>query len=134
MIDGRFQQVDKRELPRGDIGSEVQDVAFSADSRPVGTAAQNGYGQVWSLPGPKSSATLYRKNGLWALAFSPDGRILALGDSSGIQLCDLESQFPLATIPIGSGVNSLRFSPDGRTLAWGSFDGRVEFLRTMPLK
>jgi WD40 repeat protein len=68
------------------------------------------------------------------LAFSPDGRILALGDSSGIQLLDLKSQFPLATIPIGSGVNSLRFSPDGRTLAWGSFDGRVEFLRTMPLK
>jgi WD40 repeat protein/tRNA A-37 threonylcarbamoyl transferase component Bud32 len=134
MIDGRFERVDKRERPRVGI-SEVQDVAFSADNRLVGTAAQNGYGQIWSLRGPKSAATFYRKNGLYALAFSPDGRILALGDSTGMQLCDLESQFPLATIPIGSGgVNSLRFSPDGRTLAWGSFDGRVEFLRTMPLK
>jgi WD40 repeat protein len=134
MIDGRFQHIEKRELPRVDI-SEVQDVALSADNRLVGTAAQNGYGQIWSLRGPKSAATFYRLNGLYALAFSPDGRILALGDSSAIQLCDLQSQFPLATIPIGSGgVNSLRFSPDGRTLAWGSFDGRVEFLRTVPLK
>jgi WD40 repeat protein len=134
MIDGKFEQVEKRELPWVRNG-EVQDVAFSADNRLVGVAAQNGYGQIWSLRGPKTAATFYRKNGLWALAFSPDGRILALGDSTGLQLCDLESQFPLATIPIGSGgVNSLRFSPDGRTLAWGSFDGRVEFLRTMPLK
>jgi WD40 repeat protein len=134
MIDGRFQQAGKHELSRGDIDSEVQDVAFSADNQLVGATAQNGYGQIWSLRGPKSAATLYRKNGLWSLAFSPDGRILALGDSSGIQLLDLKSQFPLATIPIGSCVNSLQFSPDGRTLAWGSADGRVEFLRTMPLK
>lgn len=134
LIDGRFHQIDKRELSRGDIDSEVQDVALSADNRLVGTAAQNGYGHVWSLRGPKSAATFYRKNGLSALAFSPDGRILALGDSSGIQLCDLQSQAPLATIPVGSSVNSLRFSPDGRTLAWGSFDGQVEFLRTLPLK
>ena len=133
MIDGRFQPVDKRELPGADLGSEVHDVAFSADNRLVGTAAQNGYAQIWSLRGPKSAATIYRKNGLWSLAFSPDGRILALGDSSGIQLCDLESQFPLATIPIGSCVNSLQFSPDGRTLAWASSDGRVEFLRTTPV-
>jgi hypothetical protein len=59
---------------------------------------------------------------------------VAFGDASGIQLCDLESQAPLATIPVGFVVNSLRFSPDGRTLAWGSGDGRVELLRTMPLK
>jgi hypothetical protein len=134
MIDGRFQQAGKHELSRGDIDSEVQDVAFSADNQLVGATAQNGYGQIWSLRGPKSAATIYRKNGLWSLAFSPDGRILALGDSSGIQLCDVESQFPLATIPVGYVVNSLRFSPDGRTLAWGSGDGRVELLRTMPLE
>jgi WD40 repeat protein len=134
MIDGRFQHIDMHELPDVDIDGEVQDVAFSADNRLVGAVATNGYGQIWSLRDPKSAATFYRKNGLWSFAFSPDGRILALGDASGIQLCDLESQFPLATIPVGYGVMSLRFSPDGRTLAWGSGDGRVELLRTMPLK
>jgi WD40 repeat protein len=133
-IDGTFQHVDTHDLPGVDHGGLIMDVAFSADKRLVGAVDYNGYGQIWSLRGAKSAAKFYRKNGLWALAFSPDGRILALGDSSGIQLLDLESQFPLATIPIGDVVDSLRFSPDGRTLAWGSGDGRVELLRTLPLE
>ena len=131
----RFKHVDVHEVyqkSHGDVGSEVQDVAFSADSRLVGTAATAGFGAIWSLRGTRWEATIRRKNGLNALAFSPDGRILALGDSSGIQLCDLQSQFPLATIPVGSSITDLQFSPDGRTLAWGSMDGRVEFLRTSP--
>jgi WD40 repeat protein len=114
--------------------SEVQDVAFSADSRLVGTVGHFGYGRIFSLRGAKPEATIYRKNGLNSLAFSPDGRILALGDSSGIQLCHVESQFPLATIPIGSSIRDLQFSPDGRTLAWAAADGRVDFLRTAPVK
>jgi WD40 repeat protein len=123
-----FRHLDPREVTGG---SEVDDVAFSADSRLLGTTAIIGYGHIWSLRGVPWEATIYRKNGLNALAFSPDGRILALGDSSGIQLCHLQSQFPLATIPIGRGICDLQFSPDGRTLAWAS-DGRVEFLRTTP--
>jgi hypothetical protein len=129
-----FRHANVREEPSPTVGSEVQDVAFSADSRVVGIVSKNGYGRIWSLRGPKWEATIYRKNGLNALAFSPDGRTLAVGDSSGIQLCDLESQFPLATIPFSRGVTSLQFSPDGRTLAWATaLDGRVEFLRTTPI-
>jgi WD40 repeat protein len=134
MIDRRFQHVDMQGLPGVEHGGRVQDVTFSVDNRLVGAVAQNGYAHIWSLRGPKSAVAIHRKKGLWSLAFSPDGRIVALGDSSGILLCDLKSQFPLATIPVGYVVNSLRFSPDGRTLAWGSGDGRVELLRTMPLE
>jgi WD40 repeat protein len=130
---GTFSRRETRELPRASRRSEVQDVAFSADSRLIGTVTSAGFGDVWSLEGPNFEAPIYRKNGLWSLAFSPDGRILALGDSYGIQLCDLQSQFPLATLPVGRAVSSLQFSPDGRTLAWSSSDGHVEFLRTMPL-
>jgi serine/threonine protein kinase/WD40 repeat protein len=124
-----FRHLHPREVTGG---SAVQDVGFSADSRLLGTAAIIGYGHIRSLRGLPWEATIYRKNGLNALAFSPDGRILALGGSSGIQLCHLQSQFPLATIPIGRVICDLQFSPDGRTLAWSADDGRVEFLRTTP--
>ena len=128
----RFRHAETRESPHfaGDMHSEVKDVAFSADSRLVGTVEQAGIARIWSLRGPQWDVALRRKNGLYSLAFSPDGRILALGDSSGIQLCDLRSQFPLATIPVTGGPRSLQFSPNGRTLALAFRDGQVKFLRT----
>jgi WD40 repeat protein/tRNA A-37 threonylcarbamoyl transferase component Bud32 len=125
-----FRRADVREEWHGDEMVDVKKVAFSADSRLVGTVNQAGLARIWSLRGPKWEATLRRKTGLFSLAFSPDRRILAIGDANGIQLCDLESQFPLATIPIGSPIRDLQFSPDGRTLAWSSHDGRIGLLST----
>jgi WD40 repeat protein len=127
----RFQHVEKAELLHGDARYEAMKVGFSADSCLVGTVNQAGLARIWSLRDPKWEAKqLTRKTGLFSLAFSPDTRIVAIGDASGIQLCDLESQFPLATIPIGSAIRALQFSPDGRTLAWSSHDGRVGLLST----
>jgi WD40 repeat protein len=126
----QFRRADARDESLGDPKGDVKKVAFSADSRLVGTVNHAGLARIWSLRGPKREARLPRRTGLFSLAFSPDGRILALGDSSGIQLCDLESQFPLATIPIGSAIRDLQFSPDGRTLAWSTHDGRVGLLST----
>jgi WD40 repeat protein len=131
-----FRHVDKYEVMEGDARVEAKKVAVSADSRLAGTANQAGHARIWSLHDPTWERTFTRKTGLFSLAFSPDARLLAIGDPYGIQLCDLESQFPLATIPIGnsvgygSTVRSLLFSPDGRTLAWSSHDGRIGFLST----
>jgi WD40 repeat protein len=130
----RFRHVNDDESSRhgGEMNREVQDVAFSADGSLIGTAIYSGFARIGTLSGQKREAAIRRKNGLYALAFSPDGRILALGDSTGIQLCDLQSQHPLATIPIGSRITDLQFSPNGGTLAWAAANGRVDFLRAIP--
>jgi WD40 repeat protein len=64
---------------------------------------------------------------LRALAYSPDGRTLAAGDSAGdIKLWDTRTDQERATLPGRRGiVKCLAFSPDGQTLASGSLGGVV---------
>ena len=60
-----------------------------------------------------------------ALAFSPDGSILA-GSSAGITLWSVATQEPLAVLEGHTrGVDAVAFSPDGATLASGSGDDTV---------
>jgi len=78
--------------------------------------------------------TILRTNpggvGISDIAFSPDGSILAVGDSSGsVELWNVTGG-RLALIDIISSsdgvVNSVAFSPDGRTVAVGDSSGAVE--------
>src|SRR5262249_40413702 len=70
------------------------------------------------LTGVKGTAT--------ALAFSPDGKILAIGDNRGtIQLWDIGERKKVAQwTEKGETIASLAFSPDGKWFAW-SFGWRA---------
>ena len=64
-----------------------------------------------------------------SVTFSPDGHLLALGESNGtVQVWDLSS-WRIARFYQGhqDGVRSVAFSPDGATLASGSDDHTIKF-------
>jgi WD40 repeat protein len=66
---------------------------------------------------------------IFALAFSPDGEILAIGDyRATIQLLNTKTKEKIFTINYQSGhvVRALAFSPDGQILASGSTDGTIQ--------
>ncbi|WP_437728676.1 pentapeptide repeat-containing protein [Sorangium sp. So ce861] len=61
-----------------------------------------------------------------AVAFSPDGALLASGHADGLALWDMATGSALRMLQGHSGpVMSIAFSPDGETLASGAKDGTV---------
>jgi len=63
-----------------------------------------------------------------SVAFSPDGKTLATGDTGGaVQLWAVAARQPIGVPLIGQGApdNSVAFSPDGKTLATGDAVGTV---------
>lgn len=80
----------------------------------------NSGGRKWQ-PGPRG---LNR-----SLAFSPDGRWLAVGyEANAIGLWDMQSGKLVRTLTGGRGwVLSLAYSPDGKTLVSGWGDGTLHF-------
>ena len=61
------------------------------------------------------------------VAFSPDGKLLAVGFGRGrgeVRLLDADTLEPVATLAdLGSGPHAMAFSPDGKQLITGLHDG-----------
>jgi WD40 repeat protein len=116
-------------------------LAFSPDGQLLAVAENNGATNVWNVVDNKLVATFYalhpnaaprplRPRGL-CLAFSPDGRALAIGYSDDVvRIFDINSgkvKLKLgkpALSGYGSGVRTIAFSPDGKLLATG-INGKV---------
>jgi WD40 repeat protein len=79
----------------------------------------------WDLSTEKSKLSQARLKDAFALAFSPDGKILAFGGDGGpVKLVDTATGTELATLKGERFIRSLAFSPDGQTLAAADNDGR----------
>jgi WD40 repeat protein len=60
-----------------------------------------------------------------AAAFSPDGKVLAIGSSLGVNLYSAENGSLVDLLPSDSPVLSVLYSPDGAFLAAGQSDGQI---------
>ncbi|MFF4158564.1 helix-turn-helix domain-containing protein [Streptomyces sp. NPDC001678] len=82
---------------------------------------------IWDVAAGRMTTPLGVRRTPRQVAFSPDGRTLAIGDANGVvSLWDADGRRRLATLAGPSqAVTGLAFSPDGRTLAGAGADGAV---------
>jgi WD40 repeat protein len=101
---------------------DVNSVAFSADGKLCATASTvNPLVQVWDVPGKKLVHVLkgHRDLGIWCVAFSRDGSLLATGGSDQTaRLWDLKTGKELTKLEgHGDKVIAVAFTPDSKVLA-----------------
>jgi len=80
--------------------------------------------------GPENAARVaqlarWGKGWVAEIAFSPDGRLLAVASSIGVYLYAAADLHEVRFLPTDSPVPSVAFSPDGRALASASWDNTI---------
>jgi len=95
-------------------------LAFAPDGERLATASADGTVKLWNAQSGELHRTL---SGVCnAVAYSPDGTILATAGDGAVQLRDAHSGQVRRSLPVGAGkvgagaVGGLAFSPDGKSL------------------
>jgi WD40 repeat protein len=106
----------------------IVSLAMAADGRTMVTgavdrtrAATGGEAIVWDLALRKARATLPLPDGVWSVAYAPDGKSIAVGGrDKRIHLWDAVAGVEREELKQGNVVRALAFSADGKTLAAAS--------------
>jgi WD40 repeat protein len=117
----------------GDLAGHdsITALGFAPDGSTLAAGDVSGRVRLWTIPGRMVRMTLVATasgHGGTALAFSPDGTILATVAKidAGVRLWDPSDGRLRGTIPRTSAcVRALAFSPDGALLAIAQADGRA---------
>ncbi|MXV75685.1 sigma-70 family RNA polymerase sigma factor [Candidatus Poribacteria bacterium] len=127
-------------IPLADLSAGFRDIpwvwalAFSPDSKWLVSSTSKGDIQMWDVATGEALVTFAKWRALRAraLAFSPDGALLAAGTLSHIHLWKVDTANELFPISIGHRRDSaellelLVFSPDGKVLVSGFDTGTIQ--------
>jgi WD40 repeat protein len=120
----------------------IQAMAFSPDGKAVVTASgEDNTARVWDVGSgrPSGLSLPHRDWGyegwaqIWAVAFSPDGKMVLTGsEDQTAQLWEVATGKPVGpALPHAGPVMAVAFSPDGKTLlTGGSTDGTARLWET----
>ncbi len=102
-------------------------VGFSADGT-LATRHRDGRIELWSVPAGERLASVRDATPGLCMALSPDGRLVASCQKSGVvELFELPNGRQLGSLPgHKSGTMEALFSPDGTTLATAGVDDGIE--------
>jgi WD40 repeat protein len=106
----------------------VQSFALSPDGQTLASVAQEPHADIWRIADGRRIARLPATVGRLTVAYSPDGKGLAVAATGELTLWDPATFRPRWKCPLPEGGSSLCFSPDGTTLACGSWNGNITFL------
>ena len=128
----RRKAVAKHHLING-LPKAVKAVVFSPDERSLATAGE--HVKVWGVRTMKEIVTLRHSKPIWALAFSADGRYLAVGEGDGkgpgrVKVWDFPRRKVVASLETDpTYATTVVFSPDNRILASGGRQGQIKLWR-----
>jgi WD40 repeat protein len=112
--------------------SNIMDLAFSPDGKTFAVLTQSEL-TLWDWRSGTLLKTIDPHNIGYHMAFSPNGKLLAVGGDIGIGLMDISTGAYLGRLKVDDPItNGLVFSPDGTRLATSSSNGSVSIWGVMP--
>ncbi len=134
---GEFQRQQSWQAPGQDTDKVITSVKFAPNHQALAVTGTNGRIFLWQRATPnepwnQAPSRDWQVSQDWVLsvAFSPDSRMLAVGNADNtVQVWDLAGKLIDTFRGHGNLVRAVGFSPDGQILASGSGDSTVKFWR-----